>query len=183
MIGPRTLARVPGLLPLLLLWPLAFPLIGCGYRVAGRGTAIPADVRTITVTAFRNETTRFKIEQELTKAVVRELLARTRFRVRPEGTQSDAMLTGTVVQFWSAPLLVESAGGRTTAVSVNVRMRVRLTDNRTGRVLYENPDYTFTESYEVSSDVSTYFEEGGAALERLSRTFAASLVSSIMEAF
>ena len=162
---------------------LALAQASCGYHAAGRGTAIPADVRTISVAAFKNETSRFKIEQELTRAVVRELLTRTRFRVRPEGTPSDAVLTGTVIQFWSAPQLVESTGGRTTAVSVNVRMRVRLTDNRTGRVLFENPDYTFTESYEVSSEVSTYFEEGGAALQRLSRTFAAALVSAIVEAF
>ena len=156
---------------------------GCGYRVGGKGMQIPADVKTIAVPAFRNETSRYKIEQALTQAVVRELLARTRFRVQPEPDGSDAVLTGTVIQFWTTPVLVESSGGRTTSVTMAVRMRVKLTDHRTGKLLFENPDYQFSEIYEISGDAATYFEESGPAAERLGRSFAASLVSSLLEAF
>ena len=156
---------------------------GCGYHVAGKGTQIPAEVKTIAVPAFRNETSRYKVEQVLTQAVVRELLARTRFRIQPEPAGSDAVLTGTVIQFWTTPVLVESSGGRTTSVSVAVRMRVKLTDRHTGKLLFENPDYHFSETYEISGDAATYFEESGPAVERLGRSFAASLVSSLLEAF
>ncbi len=175
------MSKVQGLVIL----PAALLLLtaGCGYRMAGRGAQIPAHVQTIAVPAFRNETPRYKIEQDLTRAVVREFLARTRFRVQPEAAGSDAVLTGAVIQFWSAPLVVESTGGRTTAVNVTVRMRVKLTDNRSGKVLFENPDYTYTENYEVSGNAAIYFEESGPAIERLSRTFAAALVSAILEAF
>ena len=161
----------------------SFGLAGCGYRLGGRGAQIPADVKTIAVPAFRNETARYKIEQALTQAVVRELLARTRYRIQPEPAGSDAVLSGVVIQFWSAPVVVESSGGRTTAVNITVRMRVKLTDNRSGKVLFENPDYIFTETHEISGDAATYFEESAPAVERLSRSFAASLVSSIIEAF
>lgn len=155
----------------------------CGYHVGGRGTQIPAHVKVIAVPAFRNETQRYRVEQVLTQAVVRELLARTRFRVQPEPAGSDATLTGAVIQFWSAPVVVESTGGRTTAVNISVRMRVRLTDNRTGAVLYDNPGFMFNESYEISGNAAAYFEESAPALERLGRTFAAALVSAILEAF
>lgn len=167
----------------MLVLALAALSAGCGYRLAGRGAQIPADVKTIAIPAFRNETSRFKIEQVLTQAVVREFLARARFRVQPQTAGSDAVLTGAVLQFWTAPVVVDATGGRTTAVSIAVRMRVRLTDNRTGKLLFENPDYMFTETYEISGDAATYFEESGPAVERLSRSFAASLVSSILEAF
>ena len=156
---------------------------GCGYHLAGKGAQIPAEVRTVAVPAFRNETARYKVEQVLTQAVVRELLARTRFRIQPEPAGSDAVLSGTVVQFWTTPVVVDSSGVRTTAVSVAVRMRVKLTDSHSGKLLFENPDYMFSETYEISGDAATYFEESGPAVERLSCSLAASLVSSLLEAF
>src|SRR5512140_3638266 len=55
----------------------------CGYHVAGKGTALPTSVKVIAVPTFRNDTTRYKAEQVLTQAVVRELLARTKYRVQP----------------------------------------------------------------------------------------------------
>ncbi len=169
----------------LLIWALALGTAGsgCGYKLAGRGAQIPADVKTIAIPAFHNETSRYKIEQALTQAVVREFLARTRFRVQPRAEGSDATLTGSVLQFWTAPVVVDPTGGRTTAVSISVRMRVQLTDNRSGKLLFDNPDFLFTETYEISGDAATYFEESGPAVERLGRAFAASLVSSILEAF
>ncbi len=166
-----------------LLLALTCVLSSCGYHVAGRGTQIPTTVKTVAVPAFRNETSRYRIEQVLTQAVMRELLARTRFRVQPEAAGADAVLTGSVIQFWSFPVVVESTGGRTTAVQISVRMRVRLTDSKTGKVLYENPGFMFNENYEISGDAARYFEESTPAMERLGRTFAASLVSSILEAF
>ena len=156
---------------------------GCGYHTGGRAVTIPGNIHTLAVPAFKNETQRFKVEQVLTQAVVRELLARTKYRVQPETSGSDAVLSGTVTQFWSTPVVVEPAAGRSIAVAVSVRARVKLTDSRTGKVLYDNADFTFNETYEVSGDAATYFEESGAAMQRLSRAFAGSLVSSVLEAF
>ncbi len=162
---------------------LGFLAGGCGYHLAGRGAQIPADIKTIAVPAFRNESSRYKIEQVLTQAVVREFLVRTRFRIQPEPAGSDAVLSGTVIQFWTTPVIVEPSGGRTTSVNIAVRMRVKLTDNHTGKVVFDNPDYLYTETYEISGDAAAYFEESAPAMQRLSRSFAASLVSSLLEAF
>lgn len=156
---------------------------GCGYHVAGQGTQLPTTMKVIAVPAFRNETPRFKAEQVLTQAVVHELLSRTKYRIQPKVQGSDAVLSGTVIQFWTTPVVVEPSVGRTIAVNVSLRVRVKLTDNRTGKVLYDNPGVTFTDTYEISGDAATYFEESGPAVQRLSRSFAASLVSSILEAF
>ncbi len=169
--------------PIAVLLILSSTATGCGYHLAGKGARLPAHVKTIAIPAFKNETSRFKVEQVLTQAVIREFLARTRFRVQPEMAGSDAVLTGTVIQFWTTPAVVEPSAGRAISVSIALRARVKLTDNRTGATLYENPDYLFTETYEISGDAATYFEESGPAIERLSRSFAAALVSAILEAF
>jgi hypothetical protein len=61
-------------------------------------------------------------------------------------------------------------------------MRVSLTD-RQGKVLYQNPSYVFREQYQVSRELSSFFEEDSPAMQRLSREFARTLVSNILEGF
>ena len=61
-------------------------------------------------------------------------------------------------------------------------MRVVLTA-RDGRVLYENQNYTFREQYQVSRELSSFFEEESPAVDRLSRDLARTLVSNVLEAF
>ncbi len=68
------------------------------------------------------------------------------------------------------------------SVLVIVSMSVSLKD-RQGRVLYRNPSYTFREQYQVSQELSSFFEEDSPAFQRLSRDFARTLVSNVLEAF
>jgi hypothetical protein len=67
-------------------------------------------------------------------------------------------------------------------VMITVNMKVVLTDRR-GKVLYENPSYLFREQYQVSRELSSFFEEDSPAFDRLSRAFARTLVSNILEGF
>jgi len=156
---------------------------GCGYHVAGKANTLPATLHTIAVPAFKNETAQFKIEDYLTNAVSRELLTRTRYRVHREPEESDAVLHGVISGFYSAPLVFDPKSGRATTGSLNVRLRVSLVERKTGKVLYENRDYLYSERYEIGQQSSQYFEESVAALQRLSRTMAAALVSAILEGF
>jgi hypothetical protein len=57
-----------------------------------------------------------------------------------------------------------------------------LTDKQ-GKVLYQNPSYIFREQYQVSRELSSFFEEDSPAMQRLSREFARTLVSNILEGF
>jgi hypothetical protein len=183
--GSRQARKDRFLLPAscLLLSGLSAFCAGCGYHVGGKGALLPPNIKTIAIPAFKNETPRFKVEQVITRAVVREFLARSRFRIQPQAEGSDAVLSGVITQFWTTPVVAEPTAGRTVSLSVNVRMRVKMTDNHTGKILFENPDFIFSDTYEISGNAATYFEESAPALERLSRAFAASLVSSVLEAF
>jgi len=157
--------------------------LGCGYHVAGRGASLPKEVRTIAVVAFENKTTRHRIEQRLTEAVVREFLARTKYRIVADEAQADAVLHGQVTSVETSAVLFDASTGRATTMLVTVRMRARLTDRVSGKPLYENNGFLFREEYEISTDIASFFEEQDPALDRLSRDFAASLVSAILENF
>lgn len=155
---------------------------GCGYHTAGHANLLPSDLRTIAVPAFVNQTQTYKIEQTLTSAVVQEFNTRTNYRVTTDPSAADATLRGTVVSTYSTPLTYDSKTGRAASVLVIVSMKVVLTD-RQGKVLYQNPSYTFREQYQVSQELSSFFEEDAPAFQRLSREFARTLVSNILEAF
>ena len=170
----------PGLL-LLTLILLFSP--SCGYHTAGHSVTLPTSVQTIAIPAFVNQTQTYKIEQKLTAAVVREMVTRTHYHIVNESSDSaDATLRGTVVSTSTSPLTYDSQNGRASSALVVVTARVTLTD-RQGKVLYENPSYLFREEYQVSQELSSFFEEDSPALERLSREFARTLVSNVLEGF
>jgi len=168
---------------LVLLFPTLLLLIGCGYYTAGHAVQLPENVKTIAVPAFKNETSTYRIEQMLTAAVVREFTARTHYHILndPSG-DADATLRGTVLSTTASPLAYDTSTGRAASVLVVVSMKVTLAD-RNGKVLYQNPAYLFREQYEVSQDLTTFFEEDSPAFRRLSQDFARTLVSNILEGF
>ena len=155
---------------------------GCGYHTAGKANLLPQDLRTLAIPAFVNQTQTYSIEQMLTSAVAQEFATRTKYRITAEPASADAVLQGTVVSSSTTPLTYDSKTGRAATVLVIVSMNVALRD-RNGRVLYQNPLYTFREQYEVSEELSSFFEEDSPAFRRLSRDFARTLVSNILEAF
>lgn len=157
--------------------------LGCGYHTAGHSVQLPENVKTIAVPAFANETSTYRIEQMLTSSVIREFTTRTHYHIlNTPGDAADATLHGTVISASSTPLTYNSSTGQAASVLVVVSMRVSLTD-RQGKVLYQNPAYLFREQYEVSQDLTSFFEEDTPAFRRLSQDFARTLVSNILEGF
>jgi len=164
---------------------LAFLILlstGCGYHTAGKANLLPSDLRTISVPAFVNQTQTYKIEQLLTAAVVQEFSTRTTYRIVTQPDSADAVLRGTVLTTSTTPLTYDSKTGRAASVLVIVSMSVSLKDSQ-GKVLYQNPSYVFREQYQVSQELSSFFEEDSPAFQRLSREFARTLVSNVLEAF
>ena len=162
---------------------LGFVVSGCGYHTAGHSGALPQTVCTIAIPGFLSQTQTFRIEQIMTDAVVREFNTRTRFHViHDANADADAVLKGTVLSASTTPLAYDSQTGRVASALVTVSMQVSLTD-RDGKVLFQNPSYLFHEQYELSRDLPSFFQEDSPAVDRLSRDFARTLVSNILEAY
>lgn len=179
--SPAT-GKNPVNLRVFLLVAISATTVGCGYHSAGRANLLPPDLRTLAVPAFVNQTQTYRIEQMLTSSVVEELSTRTRYHVTADTSSADAILRGSVLSSYTTPLTYDSATGRAATVLVIVSMSVSLAD-RQGRVLYQNPSYTFREQYQVSQEASSFFEEDSPAFQRLAHQFARSLVSNILESF
>lgn len=174
-------ARIPCLG--LCLGGLILAFAGCGYHVAGRGSRLPQQWRTIAIPALQNQTLRYRIEQRLTDAVVREFLARAKYRIVADPAGADAVVRGEVRSIESTAVLFDAVTGRATTVLVTVRLKVRLEEVESGRAVWQNDDYLFREEYEVSTDVASFFDEQNPALDRLAADFAAAFVAALLENF
>ena len=159
-------------------------LSSCGYHVAGQANLVPKTVHTIAVPAFENATIRYKLSDLLPEAVSRELIARTHYQVINDPTQADAVLRGTVINYLAYPTLIDQATGRTSGLQINVRLNVSLVERATGKVIFARPVLDARERYELSvTNDLQYFDESGAAVQRLSRDVARDVVSAILENF
>lgn len=136
----------------------------------------------IAVPAFENKTQTYRIEAKLTGAVVREFNSRTKYRITSQPADADAVLRGTVVTAQIEPLTYDSRTGRASSGVVTIRMKVTLT-GRNGDVLFQNQNYLFRDEYQISSQLSSFFEEEDPAFDRMANDFARTLVSNVLEAF
>jgi hypothetical protein len=115
---------------------------------------------------------------------VHELNTRTKFRVLPreDAGDADAVLKGTVLSETIVPYTYSVTTGQSSSYMITLTASVSLTD-RDGRVLYRHDGYTFHQQYEATSDLGTFVQEDSPAVARLSRDFAQSLVSDMLESF
>jgi outer membrane lipopolysaccharide assembly protein LptE/RlpB len=158
-------------------------LSGCGYHTVGSANRLPANVHVLAVPTFVNQTQTYGIEQLLTRDVVSEFIDRTHYRVvNSAGEDADAIIKGTVVSAQTAPLTYDPQTGRISSSLVTVAMKVTMVD-RGGHVLFDNPNFTFREQYQVSANATSFFHEETPALQRMSHDFARTLVSDILEGF
>jgi hypothetical protein len=184
-------------LPLCLCLSAAISLSSCGYHAGGMASQLPPGLKVIAVPALKNDTTRYRVEQLMTEAVVHEFIARTKYRIVSSEDSADAVLRGEITSFEAAPAVFDTTPttttgttatttvttARATAMLVSVHMKVLLEESGTKRVLYKNDNYLFREPYEISTDSSKFFDEQGPALQRMSRDFASRLVSDVLENF
>jgi outer membrane lipopolysaccharide assembly protein LptE/RlpB len=163
---------------------LLLPATGCGYHTMGSAAHIPEDVHSIAVPFFQNRTQFSHTEVALTEATVHELNTRTKFRVLPreDAGDADAVLKGTVLSQSIVPYTYNVTTGQSSSYMITLTASVSLTD-RDGRVLYRHDGYTFHQQYEATSDLGTFVQEDSPAMTRLSRDFAQSLVSDMLESF
>jgi outer membrane lipopolysaccharide assembly protein LptE/RlpB len=158
-------------------------LTGCGYHQAGSAAHLPPNVRTLAVPVFATNAQAYRTEMVFTQAVVRELNTRTKYRVLTSDSEdADATLHGTILSETIAPLTYDATTSQSSSYLVTVTAKAVLTAHD-GRILYENDAITFREQYQSTQDLSGFIQEGSPAINRMSRDFAQTLVSDMLESF
>jgi len=143
---------------------------------------LPSRIRTVAVPAFQNNALRFKIESRFTGAVIDELVHRGRgLRVQGDREGADAVIEGVIKSFTFSGVLLDDKG-RARIFEVTIVAAVTVRDQTENRVLYDNQNFVFRGEYEFASDPRSFFNEEDPAILRMSRSFAESIVSTLINA-
>jgi len=161
-------------------------LSACGYALVGRGTVVDPTIKKIAVPLFKDSTGKPGLDQKITQKVVEELLKRARFEVTSERVGADAIVEGELLRFDQTPVGFSDAGATRTQASrylVTLTARVRYVKVGQDEPIWANESFSFRDEYDVGSDPTSFFDQSGQAIERLSTSFARSLVAAMLEAF
>ena len=155
--------------------------------MAGRGSFLPAYIRTIGIPTFINRSVVFNLETMLTQKVRSEFIGRGKYQILPDSTGVDALLSGEVTAVSITPSSF-NAQQLASRYAITMTARIELRDMRENKVLWENPSVTFRQEYDATAgrsaiDPAAFFQQDTNALERMSTEFARTIVSAILEAF
>jgi hypothetical protein len=171
--------RRNGVLVVILAGAISFGA-GCGYHLTGSVRNLPGGVKSLGVPIFKNNTREYKLEQQITGAVLQEFRMRTKVPVNSQSGGVEAVLYGEIRTLNATPTTY-GADTFASAFLVTVEMSVKLVRAKDGVVLFENPAYSFEERYVLNTKVTQFFSEQNSALDRLARDFAASLASAVLK--
>ncbi len=145
-------------------------------------SGLPKNIKTIAVPAFQFEARglRYRVESRFTEAVIKEIIRRGNgLKVQGNLTGADAAIEGTIRDFSFTGVLLDRQGrARVYEVTIVAAVTVRDLDNN--KILYDNQNFIFRDSFEFSEDPRSFFNEEDPAVERMSRAFAESVVSTIV---
>jgi len=149
---------------------------GCGYHLANKPANAGAG-KTIAVPTFTNVTTVYRVEQRVSEALRRELVQRTRYKV-VSGEAGDVLISGDLLQYTAFPTTITA--GKASSYTISLTIRIVVKDTHTGEVLFQNPAWTFRENFELAPTSTEFVPEEPAAVDRVSKTFASSLVAALL---
>ncbi len=145
-------------------------------------TGLPKHIKTIAVPAFQFEAQalRYRVSSRFTEAVSKEIIRRGRgLKVQGTTRGADAVIEGTIRDFSFTGVLLDREG-RARVYEITIISAVTIRDLKEDRVLYDNQNFIFRDSFEFSSDPRSFFNEEDPAVDRIARAFSETVVSTIV---
>lgn len=145
-------------------------------------SGLPKNVKKIAVPAFQTEARglRYRVGSRFTEAVSREIIRRGNgLKVQGSTQGADAVVEGTIRDFSFSGVLLDREG-RARVYEVTIISAVTIRDLRENKILYDNQNFIFRDSFEFSEDPRSFFNEEDPAVDRIARAFSESVVSAIV---
>ena len=145
-------------------------------------SGLPKHIKTVAVPAFQAEARglRYRVESRFTEAVTREIIRRgSGLRVQGSLEGADAVIEGTIRDFSFTGVLLDREG-RARVYEVTIVSAVTIRDLKEDKILFDNQNFVFRDSFEFSSDPRSFFNEEDPAVDRIARSFAESAVSAFI---
>ena len=145
-------------------------------------SGLPKNIRRVAVPAFQTEARglRYRVGSRFTEAVGREIIRRGNgLKVQGSTEGADAVVEGMIRDFSFSGVLLDR-DGRARVYEVTIVSAVTVRDLKENKILYDNQNFIFRDSFEFSQDPRSFFNEEDPAVGRIARSFSESVVSAIV---
>lgn len=139
-------------------------LAACGYRMVGKETHVPPGLNSVAVPTFKNRTYEPGIEVPFTQAFLKEFILDRRVNV-VDRAQADSLLEGIITDFRIYSVSYDRSGF-VLEYQTSVMLDLTLKD-RTGKVLWEEKNFSETQWFRASSSVLTNEASKAAAIQKI----------------
>ena len=178
--GSKVLSRLP-LSTFLTFLTFQLFISGCGYRLAGTGSLLPSDAKTIAIPIFRNQTSEPALEATLTRYVKEEFLTHHRLRVINSISEADLVLKGIILSYSLTPLSFDRDTKGALEYRVKILLDITLEDLRSTKVLWREPGLETTAEFFASDDTSARQVAQDRAVAEASQHLAEELIHRVLE--
>jgi outer membrane lipopolysaccharide assembly protein LptE/RlpB len=163
---------------------------GCGYSLAGRGSYLPASIKTVAIPPIENRTSYSRVEQLLTERVRGEFIGRGKYHVINEENGADgvAALRAQIVSMTLQPAGLNQQQ-LTSRYLVTIVLKVSFVDLKNpDQPLWSNDALTFRDEYDLGTanpvtNGATLVDQYRPVVDRMSGDAARTIVTAIFEAF
>lgn len=117
-------------------------LLSCGYTAS---SSLPGHIKSIAIPVFKNETLEYRIEEEISNAVIDKFVADNRLRVVGERAASSVLL-GTVTGY-QRRVFSYSAGEVAQEYEVTLKVAIEFKDASSGRIIWKDESLVSSARY------------------------------------
>jgi hypothetical protein len=166
-------------------------LVGCGYTLEGHGMVRDPDIKRIGVPLFKDSTGKAGLDQKVTEQVIAALLRRGHFDVVQDSNGVDALVEGSILSYKAAPAGFSPQGGlaagsnRIEASRYAIVLTVSVKYSKTGvaEPIWQADQLAVHDESDIGDDPSAFFDREDQVIDRLAKSLAKTIVSSMFEAF
>jgi hypothetical protein len=131
-----------GVLFFFALWMLA----GCGYHFSGAGGAALAHLHTFSIDVFLNKTNEAYAGNVFRNAFINRFIQAGRFKRATKSEETDFTCRGTINSILTSPLSYNAAN-LASEERMTATLEIICEERETGRIIWENRDFTGTGDY------------------------------------
>lgn len=165
----------------ILILALALPslLLGCGYKLMGRGGPFPNSLTSVTISPLENKTKEPNLTSIFTSALRREFIRRCEVAVKSEG--ADATLKGGISSVRITSLAYDQEG-RAREYQISILLDLELV-RPSGEIIWQGKGIEGSWHYLASADVMVYEGNKERAIQKIAADLAERAYIMIRERF
>ena len=151
----------------IVLLALLFLPAACGYHFTGEGPGPRPGLRSVAIPVFENNTSEPDLGSIFAGALRRQFITKGQLQVVPVD-QAEAVFRGRITSIYSSAVAHREAE-ETIQNRLYVTLEIRCVDVRDGKVLWQDPQFTYYQVFLQNTDPNVSFDNRRATLDYLAR--------------